>query len=123
MVVPVDEKMHAWSHLFLFLLLFAIALAVMRLGGPTGLAVGNETISANGVTDLKPFLTAVGLLMGLFIAIALVTTVGFGGKKVQPEPGKPPEPDKPEPPKPDEVSLGDIENSLAKIRRKIRRIR
>lgn len=121
MAVPVDEKMHAWSHLFLFLMLFAIAVAVMRLGGPTGLATGNETISADGITDLKPFLTAVGLLMGLFIAIAFVTTAGFGSRKgSQPEPEpKPPEPE----PEPKEMSLGEIEHSLASIRRKIRRIR
>jgi hypothetical protein len=45
-----------------------ISIAVLRFGNPTGLAAGNQTISSDGVGDLKPFLTAVGLLMGMLIA-------------------------------------------------------
>jgi multisubunit Na+/H+ antiporter MnhB subunit len=62
------ERYHAWSHIVLFLMLFMIGLAVLRFGNPTGLAAGNQTISSDGVGDLKPFLTAVGLLMGMLIA-------------------------------------------------------
>jgi hypothetical protein len=76
------ERMHAWSHVVLFLMLFLLALAVMRVGAPTGLAASNQTLAGDGVADLKPFLTAVGLLMGLFIAIVIALNAnGFGGKK------------------------------------------
>jgi len=71
------ERMHAWSHVVMFLLLFLVTLAVMRFGGPTGLAAGNQSITAQGVADLKPFLTAVGLLMGLFIAIVIALNSGL----------------------------------------------
>jgi len=55
---------------------------VMRVGAPTGLAASNQTLAAGGVVDLKPFLTAVGLLMGLFIAIVIALNAnGFGSKK------------------------------------------
>jgi hypothetical protein len=79
------ERAHGWSHLVLFLMLFMLALAVMRVGSPTGMAAGNETINANGVGDLKPFLTAVGLLMGLFIAIVIALNANIlgGGRAKQ----------------------------------------
>jgi hypothetical protein len=73
------ERTHAWSHIVLFLMLFLVALAVLRFGGPTGLAAGNQTISAGGVGDINPFLTAVGLLMGLFIAIVIALNSGLDG--------------------------------------------
>jgi hypothetical protein len=72
------ERFHAWSHLVLFLMLFMIALAVMRFGAPTGLVANNESITAQGVGDLKPFLTAVGLLMGLFIAVVIAFNAPIG---------------------------------------------
>lgn len=75
------EKMHAWSHLVLFLMLFMLALAVMRFGSPTGLAASNQTITAQSVTDLKPFLTAVGLLMAVIIATGIALSVSFHDKK------------------------------------------
>lgn len=77
-MADVDERFHAWGHLVLFLMLFMIAIAVMRMGGPTGLIAGNQTIPAQGVADLKPFLTAVGLLMGAFIAALIAVNLGRG---------------------------------------------
>ncbi len=117
------ERFHALSHLVLFLLLFAITLAIMKFSTPTGLAAGNHTISADGVGDLKPFLTAVGLLMGLFVAAVAV----FGMNKLekapqqavpQPEEKKAPEP-KQEKQKP-ERSIADINRDLARIRKMLR---
>ncbi len=80
-MTDVPERMHAWSHLVLFLMLFMIALAVMRFGGPTGLAANNQSINAQGVGDLKPFLTAVGLLMGLFIAAVFALGANLDGER------------------------------------------
>jgi hypothetical protein len=71
------ERLHAWSHLVLFLMLFMITLAVMRFSTPTGLAAGNSSITSQGIGDLKPFLTAVGLLMGLIIAAVFVVAHDF----------------------------------------------
>lgn len=66
------EHGHAWSHLVLFLMLFMIALAVMNFSTPTGLAAGNQSMSSKGIGDLKPFLTAVGLLMTLLIVSIII---------------------------------------------------
>lgn len=64
------ERMHALSQLVLFLMLFMMAIAIMSFGTPTGLVAGNQTgITTQGLVDLKPFLTAVGLLMALFVAV------------------------------------------------------
>ncbi len=76
------ERIHAGSHLVLFLIVFLIALAVMRFGGPTGLAAGNQSITAQGIVDLKPFLTAVGLLIGLFVAVTIAFNAHFSRPKV-----------------------------------------
>lgn len=66
------EHGHAWSHIVLFLMLFMVALAVMRFSTPTGLAAGNHSMSSKGIGDLKPFLTAVGLLMSLLIVAVIL---------------------------------------------------
>lgn len=113
-----SERMHAWSHLVLFLMLFMIALAVMRFSSPTGLAAGNQSISSNGVGDLKPFLTAVGLLMGLFVAAVAVFNVnGFRSH------AKPASTVRSAPVEeaPREDPLADINQKLAEIRRKLGR--
>lgn len=60
-------------------MLFMITLAIMRFSTPTGLAANNQSITSSGIGDLKPFLTAVGLLMGMFIAAIFV--VAHGCKK------------------------------------------
>ncbi len=117
------ERFHALSHLVLFLLLFAITLAVMKFSSPTGLAAGNHTMSAEGVGDLKPFLTAVGLLMGLFVA----AVAAFGMNRLEKAPQqaaqhteayKAPQP-KPEEQKP-ERSIADINRELARLRKMLR---
>jgi hypothetical protein len=105
-----SERFHAWNHLVLFLMLFAIALAVLRLGAPTGLATGNQSLAATGVGDLKPFLTAVGLLMGLLIAAAAVLSANAQETR-QNIPAK----------RTDTIDLATINNELMAIRRKLRR--
>ncbi len=117
------DRFHATSHLVLFLLLFAITLAIMKFSTPTGLAAGNHTMSAEGVGDLKPFLTAVGLLMGLFVAAVAV----FGMNRLekapqqaakQAEEAKAPEPKKETPMQ--ERSLADINRDLERIRKMLK---
>ncbi len=108
------EKTHAWSHLVMFLLLFMITLAVMRFSTTTGLAVGNQTMNANGVGDFKPFLTAVGLLMAMFIAGMIVLgTSNFRRRKQVSQAEK-------QMPKSDHRSLEEINYQLEQLRRKLR---
>lgn len=109
------ERFHAWSHLVLFLMLFMIALAVMRFGAPTGFAASNESITAQGVGDLKPFLTAVGLLMGLFIAVVIAFNAPIGSQPKQQE--KAPVREEPKP----LTDLDEINRQLAAIRKKLGR--
>ncbi len=114
-MIDVNENMHAWSHFVLFLMLFMIALAVLRMGGPTGLAANNQTISADGVTDLKPFLTAVGLLMGLFIAIAFAISASFDGHRSQQVIKAQPNQEE------SAISINTINRELQRIRRRLGR--
>jgi hypothetical protein len=111
-MTAVGERFHAWSHLVLFLMLFMIAIAVMRMGGPTGLAAGNQSIPAQGVVDLNPFLTAVGLLMGLFIAIVIALSADGrqAGRQLQAATREQKEP-----------GLDAVNRELAKIRSKLHR--
>jgi hypothetical protein len=60
-------------HFALFLSVLIIGIGLLKLGNPTTLAVTNETITASSIADLKPFLTAVGLLMALLLTTVLVT--------------------------------------------------
>ena len=80
MTDPVS-RMHSWSHFVLFVMVLLIALAVMNLNNPTGLAAGNQTITAQSVTDLSPFLTAVGLLISLSIVVAIILNSRIGYSK------------------------------------------
>jgi hypothetical protein len=105
------EKLHAGSHIVLFLMLFMITLAVMKFSSPTGLAAGNHTMQANGVGDFKPFLTAVGLLMAMLM-IALVTAGTSRLIKHRQESA----PAEAQP----QRSLEDINRQLAELRRKLR---
>ncbi len=114
------ERAHAWSHLVLFLMIFMLALAVLKFSSPTGLAAGNETLSADGVGDLSPFLTAVGLLMGLFIAIVLAFNVG-NPPAPRPQQTAPAQKNAAEPQQKNTRDLLDINRDLAKIRRQLRR--
>jgi hypothetical protein len=111
------ERLHAWSHLVLFLMLFMVTLAVMKFSTPTGLASNNQTITSSGVGDLKPFLTAVGLLMGLVIA-AVFVVAHDSHTRAQPAPAL----EKPEPRKAveREESLDEINRHLEMIRKKLR---
>lgn len=107
------ERFHTWSHLVLFLMLFMITLAVMKFSTPTGLATGNQTITANGIGDFKPFLTAVGLLMTMLI-VALITygkkgPARQGGEKSAK--GAPPS---------NQYLLDEINRRLAELRKKLR---
>jgi len=115
-MIDTFERFHAWSHLVLFLMLFMIALAVMRFGAPTGFAASNESITAQGVGDLKPFLTAVGLLMGLFIAVVIAFNAPIGSqpKKQEKAPVVREEPKK-------LTDLDEINRQLAEIRKKLGR--
>ncbi len=116
------ERFHALSHFVLFLMLFAITLAVMKFSTPTGFATGNYTIGTDRIGDLKPFLTAVGLLMGLFVAAVAV----FGMKRLEkaPQPAQHPEEGKSPKLKPAEAdpekSIAEINRDLARIRRMLR---
>lgn len=112
-MTDVIERAHAWSHLVLFLMLFMLALAVLKFNTPTGLAAGNETLMADGIGDLKPFLTAVGLLMGLFIAITLAFNFGTQpAPRVQATAA---------PQKSGTRDVLDINRDLARIKRQLRR--
>jgi hypothetical protein len=106
------ERYHAWSHLVLFLMLFMIGLAVLRFGNPTGLAAGNQTISSDGVGDLKPFLTAVGLLMGLLIATLAALSFNARPKQAKRIPIAHP---------PEKSELEMVNELLADIRKNLRR--
>ncbi|MEM4239907.1 MAG: hypothetical protein QXM31_00080 [Candidatus Woesearchaeota archaeon] len=110
-----NERLHTLSHLVLFLMLFMITLAVMRFSTPTGLAAGNHSISSSGINDIKPFLTAVGLLMGVFVVVVMV----FGRSRfaVQSEKPKPAE-SAPEPKY--HKSLADINRQLAALRKRLK---
>ena len=112
------ERMHAWSHLVLFLMLFMITLAVVRFSAPTGLATNNQSITAQNVGDLKPFLTAVGLMMGMLIAILIAVNANLGGEPTR-APAAAPKAD-PASRQPT-MALHEIERHLADIRSKLRR--
>jgi hypothetical protein len=108
-------------HFATFLSVLLIGLAVLELSTPTGFAALNQTITASGVADLKPFLTAVGLLMALFITVALV----FGrSASRQPAPAieAPRPPQKAQSTAEDDYArqLREINKHLAAIRRKTR---
>ncbi len=107
------EKTHAVSHLVMFLLLFMITLAVMRFSTTTGLAVGNHTMNANSIGDFKPFLTAVGLLMAMFIAALIVYSTGGLSRNRNPQP-------KAEPITKGQKNLDDIDRQLEILRRNLR---
>jgi len=112
-------RMHAWSHLVMFLALFMITLAVIRFSSPTGLAAGNQSITAQNVGDLKPFLTAVGLMMGMLVAIIIALNANVGNQPVEIAPATRkaalPAPQK------ELTSLDEINHHLMEIRRKLRR--
>ncbi|MEM2916724.1 MAG: hypothetical protein QXT19_05215 [Candidatus Woesearchaeota archaeon] len=117
------ERFHAWSHLVLFLMLFMITLAMLRFGAPTGLATGNHTITAGDIGDLKPFLTAVGLLMGLFVAALAVFGMNRLEKTPRQEAVKQTEESNAQKAKPEaqpERSLADINRDLARIRKMLK---
>lgn len=108
-----SERLHAWSHLVLFLMLFMVTLAVLRFSTPTGLATGNQSITAQGVGDLKPFLTAVGLLMGMLVAVIFVIAHDFNSTPVQPQKAQ-------QAPAQEHRSLAEINRELAKLRKILR---
>jgi hypothetical protein len=118
------ERSHAWTHLVLFLMLFMVALAVMRFSTPTGLAAGNHSITSNGPGDLKPFLTAVGLLMTMLIVALIVVGANIYG--AQPKMAVNREIEAPrkravENPERQAKSLEDINRDLARIRKSLGR--
>lgn len=110
------ERMHAWSHLVLFMMVFMITLAVMRFSAPTGLATNNQSITAQNVGDLKPFLTAVGLMMGMLIAILIAVNANLGS---EPRPMRPVAQPRAAPGP--TMALHEINKHLADIRSKLRR--
>jgi len=118
------ERAHAWTHLVLFMMLFMIALAVMRFSTPTGLAAGNHSITSNGIGDLKPFLTAVGLLMTMLIVALIVVGANiFNRQPKMPVKQETEAPRKKAASNPEQQakSLEDINRDLARIRKSLGR--
>lgn len=113
-----SERLHSFSHLVLFLMLFMVTLAVLKFSTPTGLAASNQSISSGGMGDLKPFITAVGLLMGLVIAAMFVVVHDFGRYPAKQASANAPQA-KAQPA--EHRSIEDINRALEDLRRKIGR--
>ena len=113
MTDPVS-RMHAWSHFVLFVMVLLIVLAVMKFSGPTGLAAGNQTITAQSVIDLSPFLTAVGLLIALSIVVAIILNSRIGYTKQHHTPLPKTQTKK-------TANLNKINTEISNIRRKLKR--